>query len=124
LRHRKNGMIASKCSRQCKHRRNDGTQDQRPGHGERDLSDRQRQATGGDGNKRRAEYTCAAVEGPMPALIATKTATQYRQREDQPAEQANTYGVEDKPKGEDGGGSVCKDVTVAPSTTTAAQFRT
>jgi len=50
LRHRENDMIASKCSRQSKHRRNDGTQDQRPGHGERDLSDRKGHAAGGDGN--------------------------------------------------------------------------
>jgi hypothetical protein len=50
LRHRENDMIASKCSRQSKHRRNDGTQDQRPGHGERELSDRKGHAAGGDGN--------------------------------------------------------------------------
>ena len=50
LRHRKNNMIASKCRRQSKHRRNDGTQDQRPSQGERDLSDRKGHAAGGDGN--------------------------------------------------------------------------
>jgi hypothetical protein len=44
-----------------------------------------------------------------------------RQREDQPAEQADANGVEEKSKGEHGGGSMCKGVTVAPSTTTAAQ---
>jgi hypothetical protein len=49
-RHSENDMIASKCSRQSEHRRNDGTQDQRPGHGERDLSDRKGHAAGGDGN--------------------------------------------------------------------------
>jgi hypothetical protein len=48
----------------------------------------------------------------------------YCQREYQPAEQADADGVEDKPKGEHGGGSMCKGVTVAPSTTTAAQVWT
>jgi hypothetical protein len=50
LRHGENDMIASKCSRQSKQGRDDGPQDQRPGHGERDLSDRQRHAAGDDGN--------------------------------------------------------------------------
>src|ERR1700677_2398035 len=63
LRHRKSDMIASKCSRQSKHRRNNGAQDQRPGHGERDLCDRERHAAGGDGNKRRAENPGTTVEG-------------------------------------------------------------
>src|SRR5579864_2780028 len=47
-----------------------------------------------------------------------------RQREDQPAEQTDANGVEYKSKGEHGGGSMCKGLTVAPSTTTAAQFWT
>ncbi|MBJ6962389.1 hypothetical protein JG622_19180, partial [Vibrio cholerae] len=46
----------------------------------------------------------------------------HGQRQDQPAEQADADGVEDKPKGDHGGGPVCKGVTVAPSTTTAARF--
>jgi hypothetical protein len=45
-----------------------------------------------------------------------------RQREDQPAEQADTNGIEEKSKREHGGGSMCIGGTVAPSTTTAAQF--
>jgi hypothetical protein len=48
----------------------------------------------------------------------------HRQRKDQPAEQADADGIEDKSKGEHGGGSICKGITVAPSTTTAAQVRT
>jgi hypothetical protein len=48
----------------------------------------------------------------------------YREREDQPAEQTDANGIEKKSYGEHGGGSMCKGVTVAPSTTTAAQFRT
>ena len=50
LRHRENDMIASKCGRQSKHRRNDSTQDQRSSHCERDLSDRKGHAAGGDSN--------------------------------------------------------------------------
>ena len=72
LRHRENDMVASKCRRQSKHRRNDGTQDQRPGHGERDLSDRKGHTAGSDGNYRRAEHAGAAMKGQMPALITTK----------------------------------------------------
>src|SRR5437879_5892625 len=56
-------MIASKCGRQSEHGSNDGTQDQRSGHGERDLSGRQGHAAGGDGNNERAEHAGAAVEG-------------------------------------------------------------
>jgi hypothetical protein len=48
----------------------------------------------------------------------------YREREDQPAEQTDANGIEKKSYGEHGGGSMCKGVTVAPSTTTAAQFWT
>ncbi|WP_349253844.1 hypothetical protein [Bradyrhizobium sp. CB2312] len=45
------------------------------------------------------------------------------EREDRPAEQSDAECVENKPKGDHGGGSMCKDITVAPSTTTAAQLR-
>jgi hypothetical protein len=41
-------MVAGKCGRQSEHGRNDGTQLQRPGDGESDLSNRQRHAAGGD----------------------------------------------------------------------------
>jgi hypothetical protein len=47
-----------------------------------------------------------------------------RQREDQPAEHTDPNGVEKKSQGEHGGGSMCKGVTVAPSTTTAARIWT
>ena len=61
----------------------------------------------------------------MPTLTPTKNGNGIdRQREDQPAEQADASGVEQKSKGEHGGGSICKEGTVAPSTTTAAQFWT
>ena len=64
LRRRKNDMIASKCGRQSEQGRNDRTQHERPRHCERDLSDRQCHAAGGDGNKRRAEQAGAGVVGP------------------------------------------------------------
>src|SRR5579872_1042612 len=115
-------MIASKCGRQSEQGRNDGTQDQRPGHCERDLSDRQCHAGGGDGKKRRAKQTDAAVVGPNAGINRHKKWQRiYRQREDQPAEQTDANGVEKKPKGKHGGGSMYKGVMVAPSTTTAAQ---
>jgi hypothetical protein len=47
-----------------------------------------------------------------------------RKRDDQPAEQGEADGVEHNSEGKHGGGSVCIDGTVAPSTTTAAQFWT
>jgi len=61
----------------------------------------------------------------MPALIATKNGNAYTAgvKITQP-EQTDANSVEDKSKGEHGGGSMCKGVTVAPSTTTAAQFWT
>jgi hypothetical protein len=43
-----------------------------------------------------------------------------REREDQPAEHANSSDVKEKPKGKHGGGSMSTDVMLAPSTTTAA----
>jgi hypothetical protein len=125
LRHCKNDMIASKCSRQSNHRRNDGTQDQSPSHGERDLSGPKGRAAGGDGNKRRAEHTGAAVESKNAGINRHEERQGINcQREDQPAEQTDANGVEKKSKSEHGGGSMCKEVTVAPSTTTAAQFWT
>jgi hypothetical protein len=60
----------------------------------------------------------------MPALIATKKRQGVNgQREDQPAEHANSSDVKEKAKGKHGGGSMCIDVMVAPSTTTAAHGR-
>jgi len=83
-------MIASKSGRQSKQGRNDGTQDQRPGHGERDLSDRQRHATGGDGNRRRSEHTGATVESQNAGVDRhEKRQGVNRQREDQPTEQTD-----------------------------------
>jgi hypothetical protein len=122
LRHGKNNVMASKCRRQSERGRNEGTQNQRPGHGESDLSDCQRHAADGDSNKRRAEQAGAAVESPDAGIYRhEERQSVYGQREDQPAEQADANGIEKKPKGEHGGGSICIDVMVAPSTTTAAQ---
>jgi hypothetical protein len=88
------------------------------------LSNRQRHATGSDGNKGRAEQTGAIVEVPSAGIDRHKKRQGVNgQREDQPAEQAEANGVEEKSKGEHDGGSMCIDVMVAPSTTTAAHGR-
>ena len=63
LRHRKSDVIASKCRRHSEQRRDNGPQDQRLGHGERDLSECQRHAASGDGDDWRAEQAGAAVVG-------------------------------------------------------------
>jgi hypothetical protein len=65
------------------------------------------------------------VEGPNAGIDRHEERQRLnRQREDQPAEQTDANGVEDESKGEHGGGSMCKGVTVAPSTTTAARIWT
>jgi hypothetical protein len=46
---------------------------------------------------------------------------EYCQCEDQPAEQADASNIQEESKDEHGGGSICKGITVAPSTTTTAQ---
>ncbi|HUK08237.1 MAG TPA: hypothetical protein VLX09_10245 [Stellaceae bacterium] len=105
--------------------RNDGTQHQRPGGRECDLSNRQCHAAGGDGNKWRAKDAGAAVEGANAGINRDeKRQGVNRQREDQPAEHANSSDVKKKPKGEHGGGSMCTNVMIAPSTTTAAHIWT
>jgi hypothetical protein len=120
--HRKDDMIASKCGRQSERGGNDGTYEQRLCHGESDLSDRQRHAASGDGNKRRAKQAGATVVGPNAGIYRhEKRQGVYRQRENQPAKQTDTKGIEEKAKGEHGGGSIYKGVKVAPSATTAAQ---
>jgi hypothetical protein len=85
------------------------------------LGDRQGHAARGDGNNERAEHAGAAVEGQNAGVDREERQRVYREREDQSAEQTDANGVEDESKGEHGGGCRCKGVTVAPSTTTAAQ---
>ncbi len=61
----------------------------------------------------------------MPALTATKNGKAYTaSAKISQQNKTDANGVEEKSKGEHGGGSICIDVTVAPSTTTAAQFST
>jgi hypothetical protein len=50
VRHRKCDMIASRCGRQSEQSRDNGPQDQRLGHGERDLRECQSHAASGNGN--------------------------------------------------------------------------
>src|ERR1700754_3903042 len=122
--HRKCDIVAGKCRRHSEHASNDGTQQQRPRHGEGDLSNRQRDAAGGDGNKRRAEDAGATVEGQNAGIEGDEKRQGVNgQREDQPAEHAYSSDVEEKPKGKHGGGSMVIDVMVAPSTATAAHSR-
>jgi hypothetical protein len=69
-----------------------------------------------------AEHNGGTLQGQHAGIYRhEKRQGVIRQREDQPAEQAEANGVEEEPKGEHGGGSMCKGVMVAPSTTTAAQ---
>src|SRR6516225_2248854 len=117
-------MVASKCGRHSEYASNDGAQRKRPGHGEGDLSNRQRHAAGGDGNKWRAEDTGATVVGPKAGIHRHEKRQGINgQREDQPAENAYPSNVEEKPKGKHGGGSIVIGDMVAPSTTTAAHGR-
>ena len=90
-----------------------------------DLTDDKRHAAGGNANEQRADNAGAAMKRQHADTDGDEKRQGIdRQREDQPAEQADADGVENKSKGEHGGGSMCIDVTVAPSTTTAAQFWT
>jgi hypothetical protein len=122
LRQDKSDMMASKNGRQGEYASNDGAQDRRPRHGESDSGDCQRDATSGHGNKGRAEQAGTTVEGPTADIDRDEKRQRVNgQREDQPAEHANSSDIKEKPKGKHGGGSMCIDVMVAPSTTTAAQ---
>ena len=97
----------------------------RPRHGESGLTDNKRHRAGDNANEQRADDASAAMKRQhADADGDEKRQGIDRKREDQPAEQTDADGVENKSKGEHGGGSMCIDVTVAPSTTTAAQFRT
>ncbi|MCK1380196.1 hypothetical protein IVB33_23335 [Bradyrhizobium sp. 24] len=90
-----------------------------------DLSDSERQCAGGQSDKQRADDAGAAMKLQHPdAKRDEKRHGIHSKRKDRPAEQANAECVENKPKGEHGGGSMCIDVPVAPSTTTAARLRT
>jgi len=118
-------VIASDGGRDGKNGRYCYTQDRRPPNCEGGLTNSERQCARGNADEQRADNAGAAVKRrDANADSDEKRQGIDRQGKDQPAEQADTDGVEDKSKGEHGGGSVCKGVTVAPSTTTAAQFWT
>jgi hypothetical protein len=123
LRYGENDVVASNGGRDGKRGGNSRTQDQRRRHCECGLTDRKCHRAGGNANKWRTEHAGAAMERHnASANCDEKRQGIHRQREDQPAEQTVANGVEDKSKSEHGGGSMCIDVTVAPSTTTAAQL--
>jgi hypothetical protein len=71
-----------------------------------DLTDSKRQCARGQSDKRRADDSGAAMKCQHPDTKCDEKRQRIdRQRKDQPAEQPNTKCVENKPKGEQGGGS-------------------
>ncbi|WP_369726339.1 hypothetical protein AB8Z38_18080 [Bradyrhizobium sp. LLZ17] len=98
-------------------------QRQGPIKGDGDLTSGKHQRTTGRSHKQRAGDAGAALQRNHPdTQCDEKRQRIHSEREDRPAEQAHADGVEDKPKGEHGGGSTCIDLAVAPSTTTTGQF--
>jgi hypothetical protein len=118
-------MIAGNGGRDGENGPDRRTQDRRPRHCESGLTYNERRCTGDNANKERADNASAAIERQHADADGNEKRHGIdRQRKNQPAEQAEADGVENKSKGKHGGGSVFIDGTVAPSTTTAAQFWT
>jgi hypothetical protein len=118
-------MIAGNGGRHGENGPDRRTQDRRPRHCESGLTHNERRCASENANEERADNASAA----MKRQHADGDGDEKRhgidcKREDQPAEQAEADGVEHNSKGKHGGGSVCIEGTVAPSTTTAAQFWT
>src|SRR4029077_1521196 len=75
------------------------------------LTDCKSHPAGGNANERRSEDAGTAVQCQHKDVESDKKWQGVsRQREDQPAEQANASEVQEKSKGEHGGGSICKGV--------------
>jgi hypothetical protein len=122
LRQDENDVMPGKGGRDGERGRNGRKQDQRPCDCESGLANGECQRAGGYANEWRTHDANATMERHHAGAHCDKKRGRiYRQREDKPAEQTDAEGVEDKSNGEHGGGSVCKGVTVPPSTTTAAQ---
>ena len=120
LRHDQNEVIPSDGGWDSENASKCCSQDQMPRSSENGLTNRERRRAGSDANKRRTEDAGTTMKcHHASADCDRKRQRVYRQREDQPAEQADTKGVQEKSKGERGGGSMCNAGTVAPSTTTA-----
>jgi hypothetical protein len=89
------------------------------------LTYNDRRCTDDYANKQRADNASAAMKRQhADAYGNEKRYGIYRKREDQPAKQAEADGVEHRSKDTHGGCSVCIEGTLAPATTTAAQFWT
>jgi hypothetical protein len=89
------------------------------------LTHNERQCASDNANEQRAHDASATIKRQHADADGNeKWHGIDRKRKNQPAEQAEAYGVENKSKRKHGGGSVFIDGTVAPSTTTAAQFWT
>jgi len=111
-------MIAGDRRRKGEGSRNESAKDSRPGGGKGKPANGEGQSADDGGNKECPDHARAAVK----RRHACGERNERRQRpncegEDQPAEQADTEGVENE-KDKHGGGSVTKGTTVAPSTTT------
>lgn len=90
-----------------------------------DLTEDKRQRTTGRSDEQRFNEAGAALKRGHPDTQRDKKRQGiHSERKDHPAEQANSECVENKPKGEHGGGSMCINLPVAPSTTTTAQSQT
>ncbi|TYL86232.1 DUF736 domain-containing protein [Bradyrhizobium rifense] len=123
LREGKHHMIASDCrgDRECGCDRD--AQGQGPTNGDDDLTSGKRQRARCNSDKQCAEDARAITKCQhSDADCDEKRQGIHSERKDRPTEQANAECVENKPKREHGGGSICIDMPVAPSTTTTAQF--
>ncbi|UFW43023.1 hypothetical protein [Bradyrhizobium sp. WSM471] len=117
-------MIAGDYRRDGECGRDREPQGQGPTKCDGDLTSGKRQRARSNSDKQCAEDARAIAKRKHPdAECGKKRQGIHRERKDRPAEQANAECVENKPKREHGGGSMCIDVPVAPSTTTTAQFR-
>ncbi|WP_210254761.1 hypothetical protein, partial [Bradyrhizobium sp. USDA 3458] len=104
--------------------RNHEAQSQRSGNSEGDLTGGKCQRAGHTSDEQRADDAGATVERYHPANECDeKRQGMHCQCEYRPAEQADAERIENKPKRGHGGGSICMDLQVAPSTTTMAQLR-
>ena len=121
LRHDQNDVIPSDGGRDSENASKCCSQDQMPRSCESGLTNRERRRAGSDANKRRTDDAGTTMKRHHASADCDRKRQRVcRQREDQPAEQADTNGVHEKSRGEQGGGSMCNAGAVAPSTTTAA----
>jgi hypothetical protein len=117
-------MMASDGGGNSECSRDRSAQGQRPGNSDGDLTEDKRQRATGRSDKRTDDAGAALQRHHPNAQRDEKRQGIHCERKNRPAEQPDAECVENKPKGEHGGGSMCIDLPVAPSTTTAAQLQT